>query len=89
MAEDGEGEDQYYDNNYGSSGSNRKGNNLPFWGNQATMNLNPLILANITNSPYFKVNLAEVKVRNKMFFIPQLFILCNLARNLKKSIRKT
>jgi hypothetical protein len=61
--EDGEGEDQQYYDNYGSSGSHRKGNNLPFWGNQATMNLNPLILANITNSPYFKVNLAEVKVR--------------------------
>ena len=28
---------------------------LQFYGNEKTMNLNPLILANIQNSPYFKV----------------------------------
>lgn len=29
-------------------------NVLPLWGNEATMNLNPLILANIQSSSYFK-----------------------------------
>lgn len=29
-------------------------NTLPLWGNEATMNLNPLILANIQGSSYFK-----------------------------------
>lgn len=43
-------------------GTEKKSNNLPFWGNQTTMNLNPLILTNIQNSPYFKVNLIELKV---------------------------
>lgn len=43
----------------------KKGNVLPFWGNQGTMNLNPLIVTNIQNSPYFKSNLYELKVRKK------------------------
>ncbi|KAG6439816.1 hypothetical protein O3G_MSEX001107 [Manduca sexta] len=29
-------------------------NILPIWGNEQTMNLNPLILANIQGSSYFK-----------------------------------
>ena len=42
----------------------RKGGNvLPFCGNQQTMNLNPLILTNIRNSPYSKVNLVELRNR--------------------------
>ena len=40
----------------------RRGNVLPFWGNARTMNLNPLIVTNIQNSPYFKSNLFELKV---------------------------
>ncbi len=44
----------------------RKGNNLPFWGNQNTMNLNPLILTNIQNSPYFKGKLDEVKTYHEV-----------------------
>ena len=58
---DGEVEEEYYDNN--SYGGGKKGNNLPTWGNVTTMNLNPLILTNITSSPYFKVSLAAVKVK--------------------------
>ena len=47
----------------------RRGNVLPFWGNARTMNLNPLIVTNIQNSPYFKSNLFELKVgREKTFF---------------------
>ena len=44
------------------SGGGRRGNVLPFWGNQQTMNLNPLILTNIQNSPYYKSNLFDLKV---------------------------
>lgn len=32
----------------------KKGNVLPLWGNERTMNLNPLILTNIQSSHYFK-----------------------------------
>ena len=42
----------------------KKSNILPFWGNQNTMNLNPLILTNIQGSPYFKVNLFGLKVKS-------------------------
>ena len=39
-----------------------KANNvLPFWGNEKTMNLNPLILTNVQNSPYFKNDLYQLK----------------------------
>jgi len=34
---------------------------LQFYGNDKTMNLNPLILANIQNSPYFKTELFEMR----------------------------
>ena len=37
-----------------------RGNNLKLWGNQVTMNLNPMIHTNITQSPYFKTNLVEL-----------------------------
>ena len=41
----------------GHSYGNFKGQGLKlqFYGNEKTMNLNPLILANIQGSPYFKV----------------------------------
>ena len=65
MAEAGGEDEEYYDNSYGSTGGGQKGNILPVWGNQASMNLNPLILTNITQSPYFKVNLTEKKVLNE------------------------
>nr|CAD7260755.1 unnamed protein product [Timema shepardi] len=32
----------------------KKNNSLPLWGNERTMNLNPLILTNIQSSHYFK-----------------------------------
>ena len=36
-------------------------NTLPLWGNESTMNLNPLILANIQSSSYFKGMSAKVQ----------------------------
>jgi hypothetical protein len=32
----------------------KKNNVLPLWGNERTMNLNPMILTNIQSSHYFK-----------------------------------
>lgn len=34
--------------------SSKQSNTLPLWGNERTMNLNPLILTNIQSSHYFK-----------------------------------
>jgi len=36
------------------AGVGKQHNTLPFWGNETSMNLNPLILANIQSSSYFK-----------------------------------
>lgn len=47
--------------NYAPS-SSKRGNNLPFWGNIESMNMNPLILTNIMNSPYYKTTLIPIKV---------------------------
>ena len=58
--EDPAGEDEEWEED--ESGG-RRGNVLPFWGNERTMNLNPLILTNIQNSPYYKSNLFELKVQ--------------------------
>jgi len=46
------------------SGVGKQHNTLPFWGNETSMNLNPLILANIQSSSYFKGN-------DKQFFTRQ------------------
>ncbi|XP_015108603.1 pre-mRNA-splicing factor 38B isoform X1 [Diachasma alloeum] len=44
----------------------KKSNVLPLWGNERTMNLNPLILTNILSSHYFKVNLYELKTYHEV-----------------------
>ncbi|KAM7350239.1 pre-mRNA-splicing factor 38B [Cochliomyia hominivorax] len=41
-------------------------NTLPLWGNESTMNLNPLILANIQSSSYFKVHLFKLKTYHEV-----------------------
>ncbi|XP_075156426.1 pre-mRNA-splicing factor 38B [Haematobia irritans] len=41
-------------------------NTLPLWGNEGTMNLNPLILANIQSSSYFKVHLFKLKTYHEV-----------------------
>ena len=41
-------------------------NALPVHGNEKTMNLNHLILTNIQSSPYFKVNLYELKTYHEV-----------------------
>ncbi|XP_015521072.1 pre-mRNA-splicing factor 38B isoform X1 [Neodiprion lecontei] len=44
----------------------KKSNVLPLWGNERSMNLNPLILTNIQSSHYFKVNLYELKTYHEV-----------------------
>lgn len=39
---------------YVPKASSKQSNVLPLWGNERTMNLNPLILTNIQSSHYFK-----------------------------------
>lgn len=46
-------------------GLGKQHNTLPFWGNESSMNLNPLILANIQSSSYFKGNERENKRKLK------------------------
>jgi len=43
-----------------------KNNRVPFHGNDKTMNMNPLILANVQNSPYFKVDLFAMKTYHEV-----------------------
>ncbi|KAH8292692.1 hypothetical protein KR018_002753, partial [Drosophila ironensis] len=56
----------------GGGGGGKKGgvgkqhNTLPFWGNETSMNLNPLILANIQSSSYFKVHLFKLKTYHEV-----------------------
>ncbi|XP_030382407.1 pre-mRNA-splicing factor 38B isoform X1 [Scaptodrosophila lebanonensis] len=52
-----------------SAGGKKMGkqhNTLPFWGNETSMNLNPLILANIQSSSYFKVHLFKLKTYHEV-----------------------
>lgn len=51
----------------GSAAAAAAGKNaLTMWGNQQTMNINPLIHTNIVSSPYFKVNLFELKTYHEV-----------------------
>ncbi|CAH2009988.1 unnamed protein product [Acanthoscelides obtectus] len=46
--------------------TSKQSNILPLWGNERSMNLNPLILTNIQSSHYFKVNLYELKTYHEV-----------------------
>jgi len=65
----------------------RGGNVLPIWGNQRTMNMNPLILTNVTNSPYFKVNLFEIKTYHEV--VDQIYYKVTHLEPWEKGSRKT
>lgn len=43
-----------------------RGNILKLWGNQQTMNLNAMVYTNVTQSPYFKANLIELKTYHEV-----------------------
>ncbi|XP_056637268.1 pre-mRNA-splicing factor 38B [Diorhabda sublineata] len=58
--------DQKYEEDSTSAKTSKQSNVLPLWGNERTMNLNPLILTNIQSSHYFKVNLYELKTYHEV-----------------------
>lgn len=62
-------ESEYYDDEqqqHPPKKSAKQNNALPLWGNESTMNLNPLILANIQGSSYFKVSLFKLKTYHEV-----------------------
>lgn len=54
--------------NYAIKKLSKQHNTLPLWGNEASMNLNPLILANIQGSSYFKGTSAKVYLSENCFY---------------------
>ncbi|XP_037888948.1 pre-mRNA-splicing factor 38B isoform X1 [Glossina fuscipes] len=71
MVKDGDNraQDMQYQASSSQSAAKKIGkqhNTLPLWGNEATMNLNPLILANIQSSSYFKVHLFKLKTYHEV-----------------------
>ncbi|XP_066586049.1 pre-mRNA-splicing factor 38B [Prorops nasuta] len=65
----------------------KKSNTLPLWGNERTMNLNPLILTNIQSSHYFKVNLYELKTYHEV--IDEIYFKVSHLEPWEKGSRKT
>ncbi|KAK0083720.1 hypothetical protein PV325_008318 [Microctonus aethiopoides] len=65
----------------------KKSNVLPLWGNERTMNLNPLILTNILSSHYFKVNLYELKTYHEV--IDEIYYKVSHLEPWEKGSRKT
>ncbi|GJQ74859.1 hypothetical protein Trydic_g21695 [Trypoxylus dichotomus] len=61
-----ENQNQNTDEEYTPKPSSKQSNVLQLWGNERTMNLNPLILTNIQSSHYFKVNLYELKTYHEV-----------------------
>lgn len=62
-------------------------NPLPIHGNDKTMNLNSLILTNIQSSPYFKVNLYELKTYHEV--IDEIYYKVDHLEPWEKGSRKT
>ncbi|KAK5859884.1 hypothetical protein PBY51_021403 [Eleginops maclovinus] len=67
--------------------SGKHGNTLPLWGNEKTMNLNPMILTNVLSSPYFKVQLYELKTYHEV--VDEIYFKVNHAEPWEKGSRKT
>ncbi|XP_034945276.1 pre-mRNA-splicing factor 38B isoform X2 [Chelonus insularis] len=65
----------------------KKSNVLSLWGNDRTMNLNPLILTNILSSHYFKVNLYELKTYHEV--IDEIYYKVSHLEPWEKGSRKT
>ncbi|ELT91290.1 hypothetical protein CAPTEDRAFT_220262 [Capitella teleta] len=62
-------------------------NPLPIHGNEKSMNLNHMILSNIQASPYFKVNLYDLKTYHEV--IDEIFYKVNHLEPWEKGSRKT
>ncbi|TSY27774.1 Pre-mRNA-splicing factor 38B [Bagarius yarrelli] len=67
--------------------SGKHGNVLPLWGNEKTMNLNPMILTNVLSSPYFKVQLYELKTYHEV--VDEIYFKVTHAEPWEKGSRKT
>ncbi|KAK7945712.1 hypothetical protein WMY93_001440 [Mugilogobius chulae] len=65
----------------------KHGNNLPLWGNEKTMNLNPMILTNVLSSPYFKVQLYELKTYHEV--VDEIYFKVTHVEPWEKGSRKT
>ncbi|CAH1785418.1 unnamed protein product [Owenia fusiformis] len=63
------------------------GNVLPFHGNEKTMNMNTMILTNIQSSPYFKVNLFELKTYHEV--VDEIYYKVSHMEPWEKGSRKT
>merc|ERR1711976_167246 len=85
QAEEPAMEEEYYEEY--EEGKPKKGNILPIWGNQQSMNMNPLILTNIRNSPYSKVNLVELKTYHEV--IDEIYYKVSHLEPWEKGSRKT
>ncbi|KAM6948467.1 pre-mRNA-splicing factor 38B isoform 1-T1 [Aplochiton taeniatus] len=68
-------------------GKHGHGNTLPLWGNEKTMNLNPMILTNVLSSPYFKVQLYELKTYHEV--VDEIYFKVNHVEPWEKGSRKT
>ncbi|XP_046648393.1 pre-mRNA-splicing factor 38B-like [Daphnia pulicaria] len=68
-------------------GHERRSNTLPIWGNERTMNLNPLILTNIQTSHYFKTNLSELKTYHEV--VDEIYYKVQHLEPWEKGSRKT
>jgi len=68
-------------------GHERRSNVLPIWGNERTMNLNPLILTNIQSSHYFKNNLSELKTYHEV--VDEIYYKVEHLEPWEKGSRKT
>ncbi|KAL0275795.1 UNVERIFIED_CONTAM: hypothetical protein PYX00_003540 [Menopon gallinae] len=75
------------ENNVHEGKQMKKGNTLPLWGNERTMNLNALILTNIQSSYYFKVNLYELKTYHEV--IDEIYYKVSHLEPWEKGSRKT
>ncbi|XP_063906265.1 pre-mRNA-splicing factor 38B-like [Zophobas morio] len=75
------------DEEYSSKPNSKQSNVLPLWGNERTMNLNPLILTNIQSSHYFKVNLYELKTYHEV--VDEIYYKVNHLEPWEKGSRRT
>ncbi|XP_062844103.1 pre-mRNA-splicing factor 38B isoform X2 [Trichomycterus rosablanca] len=69
------------------SAGGKHGNVLPLWGNEKTMNLNTMILTNVLSSPYFKVQLYELKTYHEV--VDEIYFKVTHAEPWEKGSRKT
>ncbi|XP_069942647.1 pre-mRNA-splicing factor 38B isoform X2 [Cherax quadricarinatus] len=78
---------EYEEDGEKTQGVPKKANGLPIWGNEKTMNLNPLILTNIQSSQYFKVNLYQLKTYHEV--IDEIYYNVTHLEPWEKGSRKT